>query len=32
MKIEDYIKQKGEMTDGKKSVLFFSLFCYDQPN
>lgn len=26
MKIEDYIKQKGEMTDGKKSVLFFSLF------
>ncbi|NLM18567.1 MAG: hypothetical protein GX217_00905 [Clostridiaceae bacterium] len=26
MKIEDYVKQKGETTDGKKSVLFFSLF------
>lgn len=26
MKIEDYIKQKGETTDGKKSVLFYSLF------
>ncbi|HHT25155.1 MAG TPA: hypothetical protein GXZ76_06535 [Clostridiaceae bacterium] len=26
MKIEDYIQQKGETTDGKKSVLFYSLF------
>lgn len=25
MRIEDYIVQKGETTDGKKSVLFFSL-------
>lgn len=25
MKIKDYIVQKGETTDGKKSVLFFSL-------
>jgi len=26
MKIEEYIEQKGKTTDGKKSVLFFSLF------
>ena len=26
MTIEDYVKQKGEMPEGKKSVLFFSLF------
>lgn len=26
MKIEDYIKQKGKTADGKKSVVFFSLF------
>ncbi len=25
MKLEDYISQKGETTDGKKSVVFFSL-------
>lgn len=26
MKLDDYIKQKGETTEGKMSVLFFSLF------
>ncbi len=26
MKIEDYIKQRGKTSDGKKSVLFFSFF------
>ena len=26
MKIEDYVQQRGKTTDGKKSVLFFSLF------
>ncbi|MGB4613444.1 MAG: hypothetical protein WBH68_03920, partial [Erysipelotrichaceae bacterium] len=26
MKLEEYISEKGETTDGKKSVVFFSLF------
>ncbi|NLZ56219.1 MAG: MarR family transcriptional regulator [Clostridiaceae bacterium] len=26
MKIEEYVRQRGETTDGKKSALFFALF------